>query len=147
MFGLTNGKWMTCQATANHCWHRSIARPFRGGDSSCLQWSFVLTTEKGSWEVEKATGIPVSLNLRAPNPCVSFKGLRGPLRGRSKCPGLLQAIGQESLNPSHSKPAPRAGVHVSVYPLSWLSPVVGLKENEYFLLCCFEGIVGSASLA
>ena len=105
MFGLTNGKWMTCQATANHCWHRSIARPFRGGDSSCLQWSFVLTTAK---RVEKLRRPLKYLSLwiwGLPN-CVSFfKGLAGPRRGRSKCPGLLQAIGRESLNLSHSEPA------------------------------------------
>lgn len=121
MFGLTNGKWMTCQATANQCWHRSMGRPFPGGDSSWLQPTFVLMTER---RVEKATRVPVSLNLGAPKLCVIFKGLTGPLRGRSKCPVLLQAIGHKSLNLSHSKPA----LCLSVYaPISWLSPIPGQK--------------------
>lgn len=67
---------------------------------------------------------PVSLNLRAPKLCVISKGLTGPLRGRSKCPVLLQAIGHKNLNPSHSKPA----LCLSVYaPISWLSLIPGQK--------------------
>lgn len=67
---------------------------------------------------------PVSLNLRAPKLCVISKGLTGPLRGRSKCPVLLQAIGHKNLNLSHSKPA----LCLSVYaPISWLSLIPGQK--------------------
>lgn len=124
MFGLTNAKWMMCQAIANQCWHRSMGRPFPGGDSSWLQPTFVLTTER---RVEKATRVPVSLNLRAPKLCVIFKGLTGPLRGWSKCPVLLQAIGHESLNLSRNKTA----LCLSVYaPISWLSLIPGQKGKE-----------------
>ena len=118
-----------------------MGRPFPGGDSSWLQPTIVLTTER---RVEKATRVPDSLNLRAPELCVIFKGLTGPLRGRSKCPVLLQAIGHESLNLSRSEPALCVSLCMHLYPDC--HQFLHRREKQLFLQRWFERIVGSAAL-